>query len=77
MEFCESSLENIIYDKERYSPPGDYTKLHRKPHLIKATEFADQLSQGLLAIHTAGFVHRDLKPANILVSRHNYFHKYM
>ena len=68
MEFCENNLQNIIYNRDSYSPPGDYPEIHRKPHLIKATQLAHQLSQGLRAIHTSGFVHRDLKPANILVS---------
>lgn len=49
-----------------YCPNGDFSKIVSEgtTHVV---EYANDILQGLYAIHTAGLVHRDLKPENVLI----------
>lgn len=49
-----------------YCPNGDLSKIvsDGTTHVV---EYANDILQGLYAIHTAGLVHRDLKPENVLI----------
>src|SRR6266536_2596834 len=40
-----------------------------RPSLVRAVEFATQISSGLAAAHRSGIVHRDIKPENLILAR--------
>ena len=69
MEFCSCSLKTYIEHRDLYTPPsgcqGNNAKWLRS--VIRATDLALQIADGILGIHALRFVHRDLKTANILV----------
>lgn len=70
MEYCSNTLDKIIYDPTYPSPGTQEAGGDKSESLRAAADFACQISDGLDAIHQAGFLHRDLKPENILVG-HN------
>jgi len=69
MEYCERTLDEIIYEPSQYQAPGNlqFSDALYKGALRQAASYAHQISCGLMAIHQLGFLHRDLKPENILI----------
>ncbi|MBS0658145.1 MAG: protein kinase [Verrucomicrobia bacterium] len=47
-----------------------WLRRQRRLAAVQALAFAEQIAQGLAAIHEQGLIHRDLKPPNIMVLAH-------
>lgn len=47
-----------------------WLRKHQRVPAAQALAFAEQIAQGLSAIHEQGLIHRDLKPPNIMVLAH-------
>ena len=69
MEYCPSTLSEIIYRENQYQAPGSPVFLYQNntQAMCRATKYAMQVAGGLMDIHGMGYVHRDLKPDNVLV----------
>lgn len=76
MEYGSMTLDNIIYDLEKYQGPGIFRPSNpERPAAEKqAAVYAYEIASGLAAMHQLGFVHRDLKPENILVQEEDNKH---
>jgi serine/threonine protein kinase len=61
MEFCPTSLQNMLYASKALEHQDHNTGL--------MVEFAEQIMTGLTYIHSQGKRHLDLKPENILLSK--------
>jgi len=60
---------DLITDWMDYGSLGDIIYLHQITlSLEQILCFSIQIAQGLLYVHTSGFIHRDVKAANILVN---------
>ena len=59
--------DNLCLVFKKYSMDfRDYLRLHRDPLILPL--ILQQIVEGLIQLHSLGYVHRDLKPENILLN---------
>lgn len=70
MEYCDKTLDQIIYDPIQYKAPGNL----KDRTCTDAAKYAYEIGTGLTAIHHLDFVHPDLKAETILVCKNKPFY---